>query len=181
MPFLCVYVCVCVDSASSKSSESLCSTSSNNSRTRILHRRTHSGFVSLALPSSSDVRQRVLSARQHRFRTLQNKLNEVQQENAVCGHAISVRPRYGTAKASQLNKPLPPPSPPPHTHTESAQREPAAQDAAQAAGQCARQIRTVERRSAAIAACTRSRAARLANKVADFDGAAPGAEQAHHP
>lgn len=71
-------------SASSKSSESLCSTSSNNSKGRILHRRTHSGFISLALPSSSDVRQRVLSARQHRLRSLQNKLTEVQQENAVC-------------------------------------------------------------------------------------------------
>lgn len=70
-------------SASSKSSESLFSASSINSKTRILHRRSHSGFISLASPHTSDVRQRVLSARQHRFRALQNKLNEVLQENAV--------------------------------------------------------------------------------------------------
>lgn len=46
------------------------------------------GFITNAPASglNSEIRQRVLSARQHRYRGLQNQLNMAQQQNAVGEH-----------------------------------------------------------------------------------------------
>lgn len=61
-----------------------------NLRHRMLQRKVQSrqaGFMSASTVSTtnSDVRQRVLSARQHRQKSLQNQLNVALQQNAVNG------------------------------------------------------------------------------------------------
>lgn len=54
----------------------------------MLHRKNDArqgGFISAGINDglSSDIRQRVLSARQHRSKNLQNQLNMALQQNAV--------------------------------------------------------------------------------------------------
>lgn len=71
----------CNLSSSLKSSESLYSASSLNLRLRSSQRKTRS--VTSAAENNIDIRQRVISARLHRFKTLQNQLNDALQQNAV--------------------------------------------------------------------------------------------------
>lgn len=78
-------------SSSSKKNESVYSAASSNSR--MLHRKTQSrqaGFITNGPTGglNSDIRQRVLSARQHRYRGLQNQLNMALQQNAVLIESI---------------------------------------------------------------------------------------------
>ncbi|XP_055322434.1 uncharacterized protein LOC129578224 isoform X2 [Sitodiplosis mosellana] len=74
-------------SSSSKKNESVYSAASLNSKTRMLQRKTQTrqaGFITNGPASglNSEIRQRVLSARQHRYRGLQNQLNMALQQNA---------------------------------------------------------------------------------------------------
>lgn len=75
-----------ISSSSSKSSDSIYSASSINSRIRMLQRKTQyrqAEFIPARVSSNRDVRQRVSSARLHRFKSIQNQLNEALQQNAV--------------------------------------------------------------------------------------------------
>ena len=75
-------------SSSSKKNENVYSASSLNLKSRMLQRKTQprqAAFIANGSASvlNSEIRQRVLSARQHRHRGLQNQLNLAQQQNAV--------------------------------------------------------------------------------------------------
>lgn len=75
-------------SSSSKRNESSYSATSLNAGPRMLQRKSQArdaSFISSAIRASlgSDIRQRVLSARQHRQKSLQNQLNVALQQNAV--------------------------------------------------------------------------------------------------
>lgn len=63
----------------------------------MLHRKSQyrqAGFISTGLTNGPDVRQRVLSARLHRYKTMQNQLNEVLQQNAVSNFIRLLRSNY---------------------------------------------------------------------------------------
>lgn len=75
-------------STSSKKNENVYSATIANLKSRMLQRKTQTRQAALIANGSagglnSEIRQRVLSARQHRYRGLQNQLNLAQQQNAV--------------------------------------------------------------------------------------------------
>lgn len=75
-------------SSSSKRNDIAYSMSGLNLRGRVLQRKSQNrqaGFIAGSISSglNSDIRQRVASARQHRYKSLQNQLNLALQHNAV--------------------------------------------------------------------------------------------------
>lgn len=71
------------NSSTSKSSESLYSSNSASSKSTMLRRKSIGRYSGIMSGNNSEIRQRVVSARLHRFKSLQNQLSDALQHITV--------------------------------------------------------------------------------------------------